>query len=206
MSHPIKNIATILAVVLIVPLFGACGTLNEYVEMARAHTLSKQYLGALDEWTRERTVYSEFSTRAKMVATLKSPEFMKEWLMEYGRIYLVESTTTEAAHPALTAAADTAEFLLYVYVPERESIDLAKPDSIWKPVLFDAGGNRYEPLEIRELRDASPMITEFYPYANPYYGKIYLLKFDGAALGINPTELPVTLVVTSVIARVELVW
>ncbi len=187
-------------------LAGGCAQLHDYVEMARPRTLSIEYREALDGWTRERTVYSEFSTRAKIVATFKSPEFMEAWLAEYRRVYLVESDEKGKTHPALESAKDMAEFLLYVYVPDREAIDLDKPDSAWNVILVDAKGDRYQPLEIRELRDVGPMITEFYPYANPYYGKIYLLKFDGAALGGEPTKLPVKLVVTGVVAQVELTW
>ncbi len=188
-------------------LVAGCAAFQEYVDIARSHTLSKQYQASLDEWTRERTVYSEFSTLAKMVATLKGPEFMEAWQAEYGRVYLVDqSPEAELPLSAAETSPEVAEFFLYVYVPERESIDLSEPDSAWRVVLFDAKGNRYEPREIRELRDPGPLVTEFYPYANPYYGKIYLVKFDGAALGKDPTELPVTLVVTGVIARAELTW
>ncbi|MDD5476474.1 MAG: hypothetical protein PHU03_08195, partial [Syntrophales bacterium] len=137
-----------------------CATIGEYAEIMRPQRLSREYLRSLDEWTRGKTVYSEFSTRAKMVSTLRGREFVQSYLEEYGRIYSVESGTDERKHPAIEAAAYATEFLLYVYVPDRQTIDLDRSDSVWKAFLLSSDGRRFEPLEIRELRDVSPLVTE----------------------------------------------
>jgi hypothetical protein len=206
--QPRHNTIVIIAALMSAAFFVAgCAVVKEYAELFRERSLSTEYIDALDEWTRKKTIYSELETRAKVAATFKSREFMKVWTAEYERIYLVDSDGSDVPAPAVEATAETTEFLLYVYASDRDAIDLARSGSAWKAVLIDAGGARYDPLEIRELQDAGPLVTEFYPYVNPSYGKIYLLKFDGEAAGAaEETKLPVTLVITSVIARAELVW
>ncbi len=200
---------TIIIAVLLATVFllAGCAVVREYAELFRERSLSAEYMNALDEWTRKKTIYSELETRAKVAATYKSREFMRAWTAEHERIYLVDSDGSGAPAPAVEATAGTTEFLLYVYAPDRDAIDLARSGSAWKVALIDAGGAAYDPLEIRELQDVGPLVTEFYPYVNPSYGKIYLVKFDGEAAGAaGETELPVTLVITSVLARAELVW
>lgn len=194
---------TSLLMVFLVLVLAGCTVVREYADIARTRDLAPQYRAALEEWTREQTVYSEFATRAKMAATFRSREFVDAYLEEYARLYQPDEENLAATRRAMESAGDPAEFLLYVYVPDRDAIDLDRRDSAWKAFMFTSGGERLEPLEIRELRNAGPRITEFYPYVNPAYGKIYLLKFDAAPGG---TELPVRLVVTGVIARVELLW
>ncbi|MCK9230981.1 MAG: hypothetical protein M0P18_09915 [Syntrophales bacterium] len=194
-----------ISLVLVLVLAG-CAVVGDYVDIARPRDFSPEYRAALQEWTRDTTVYSEFSTRAKMAATFRSRTFVDAYLAEYARLYRQDEQDLPAVRPAAEHAGDTAEFLLYAYVPDREAIDLDQPESVWRVFLVTPGGDRLNPRDIQELRDAGPGITEFYPYVNPAYGKIYLLTFDAAPLREGGTELPVTLVVTGVIARVELQW
>lgn len=200
------RIKTSLLMVFLVLVLAGCTTVREYADIARSRDLSPDYRATLEEWTREQTVYSEFATRAKMAATFRSREFLDAYLAEYKRLYQPDEPDLSATRRAMESDGAPAEFLLYVYVPDRDAIDLDRHDSAWKAFLLTPGDERFEPIEIRELRDAGPRITEFYPYVNPAYGKIYLLKFDAALTGTGGTELPVRLVVTGVIARVELVW
>lgn len=193
------------AMAFLVLSLAGCTTVREYADIARSRDLSPEYRSALAEWTREQTVYSEFATRAKMVATFRSREFMEAYRAEYARVFQPgdeELPTTRAGE----SAGDLVEFLLYVYVPDRDAIDLDRRDSAWRAFMFTSGGELLEPVEIRELRNVGPRITEFYPYVNPAYGKIYLLKFDAPPGQTGVTELPVRLVVTGVIARIELLW
>lgn len=183
-----------------------CATVGDYADIIRPRALSQEYLQALDSWTREQTVYAEFATRARMVATLRGREFVEASLAEYERIYLVDRERRDRPHPAMDGLKDFTEILLYVYMPDRAAIDLDRRDSIWRAFLFSADGTRYEPREIREIRDVTPLVTEFYPYVNPAHGKTYRLSFDAEAAGASETVLPMKLVVTSVVARIELLW
>lgn len=102
-------------------------------------------------------------------------------------------------------ASDFTEFYFYAYIPDKDSNDFSKSNSIWKVYLIDGNGNRMEPLEIRQIEKITPVIEEFFPYVNRYYGKFYTLRF--APLKDQPAEKgKCTIVFTSVIAKIELKW
>ncbi len=182
-------------------LLCGCAALGEYVDIVRPVTLSKDYRRALDKWTREKTAYSEFETRVKIVATWKHREFNDAYWTEYARFYDLSASERRARQDA--AHSDATEFLFYAYTPDREANTFAHYGSIWKIFLIDGKGNRHEPREVREIREVSPLMVHFYPYVQPSYGKAYRLAFSPASVAGTGDA---TLVFTSVLARVELVW
>ncbi len=182
-----------------------CSHIQEYVDIAKDETVSKEYLDILKKWTRDETEYSQFETRARIAATYKSKEFEKAYIEEYSRIYeLSDVEKREREKTVLGLSSDFTEFLFYAYIPEKESNDFARTDSIWKVFISDGKGGKVYPVEIREIEKITPIVDELFPYIKKYYGKFYTLKFSPL---VPPFEQQtVTLVFTSVLGKVELDW
>jgi hypothetical protein len=211
------------ALFLLTGLFG-CAHVQEYVDMARSDSLSAEYVEALNTYTQEKTVYSEFETRIRVVATWKSREFRDAYRSEYARLYdlpasagdemrgiRADSSLTERQGSSSTerqgSSSELSEFLFYAYVPDRQSNDFSKADSLWKVFCVQGGGQRVEPLEIREI-ETTPLVTKFFPYVKPY-GKFYSVQFPLESPSQREDGLDKTgptLVVTGIPGKVELKW
>ncbi len=187
-----------------------CSTVHEYANMARDEGIpSKQYLETLNHWTRDRIVYSEFETKTRIAATLRSREFVEAYQKEYARIYDLGSPGAKKAADLQVQANDQfLEFYFYAYVPDRDNNDFAKANSIWKIYLVDAGGALVQPSDLREITKVTPVIEQFFPYVNRYHGKFYSLRFPAASSGTAKGGTPETIrvIFTSVLAKVELEW
>ena len=194
-----------LAAFFVLFVFCGCGEVREYVNMAADRDLSPVYFQALNAWTREQTVYSQFETRIRVAATLQSPEFRKAYVQEYARNHDWGQEAIRTREEARESTArDFLEFKLYVYTPEKADNDLEGPRSIWTVLLVDGQGRKTTPLEIRRIDDLTATTLAFYPYILPYYGIFYSVKFHSPAEGRALT--PLRLVLTSVKGRVELAW
>ncbi|MDD5723670.1 MAG: hypothetical protein PHY29_08035 [Syntrophales bacterium] len=185
-----------------------CASVQEYVEIARGDAISGEYFDTLNKYTQEKTLYSEFETRIRVVATWKSREFTDAYLSEYAGYYLLTSADRDERRDILSgASSDIREFLFYAYVPDRESNDFSKADSIWKVFSFRKGEKRVDPLEIREI-EAGPLVTKFFPYVKPY-GKFYSVKFPTSPRsgeGGTVAQGGPILVFTGVLGKVDLRW
>jgi len=182
-----------------------CSTVHEYASMARDEGIpSKQYLEALNHWTRDRIVYSEFETKARVAATLRSREFVEAYQKEYARIYdLGAPGANQAPDLQVQGSAEFLEFYFYAYVPDRDNNDFAKANSIWKIYLVDANGKLVQPVDLREITKVTPVIEQLFPYVNRYHGKFYSLKFPASKVG-KPE--PIRVIFTGVLAKIELEW
>ncbi len=202
-----KTLRIVLIMFFLVGIFG-CSYVKEYIEIADNDTISGEYFNVLNKCTREKTLYSEFETSISVVATWKNREFMDAYLSEYSRLYLLTDADKEQRREILSdTSSGLREFLFYAYIPDRDTNDFSKPDSIWKVFSFGEGGKRLEPLDIREI-DSTPLVTKFFPYVKPY-GKFYSVKFSNPTLsGKNdpvPTDGP-ALIFTGVLGKIELEW
>lgn len=183
----------------------SCSQVKEYVDIAKDETISKEYLNVLETWTRDKTVYSQFETRAHIVATYKSREFNEAYLAEYSRIYqLTESEREKKKEVQVELTSDFEEFLFYAYIPDKDSNDFSKADSIWKIFLIDEKGSKVYPLEVRKIEDVTPLVYELFPYIQRHYGMFYSLKFSPFPALSKPERLH--LVFTSVLGRIDLEW
>jgi len=198
-----KRVWGVLLILLMICL--ACSEVKEYINIVKDENISKEYFSALNKWTRDKTEYSQFETRAHIVATYKTSEFSEAYLAEYSRIYLLmdsEKKTKQELHVDL--ASDFEEFLFYAYIPEKDSNDFSKAGSIWKIFLADKKGSRVYPIEVRKIEKITPVIVEFFPYINQHHGMFYSLKFSPFPSSFETGQLK--LVFTSVLGRVELEW
>jgi len=180
----------------------SCSEVKEYVNIAKDEHISKEYIAALDTWTRDKTVYAQFETRVRIAATYKSTEFKDAYLTEFSRVYLLTDSEIKVRRAGLVeVASDFEEFLFYAYIPEKDANDFAKPRSIWKVFLVDSEGKRYYPIELRHIEKITPVIEEFFPYVKRHYGKFYSVKFA-------PFDTPgkLNLIFTSTAGKVELTW
>ncbi|MEA1971353.1 MAG: hypothetical protein U9N37_07055 [Thermodesulfobacteriota bacterium] len=202
-----KTLRVVLIMFFLVGIYG-CSYVKEYIEIAENDTISAEYFDTLNRYTREKTVYCEFETSIRIVATWKSREFTDAYLSEYSRLYLLTAADKEQRRAILSdTSSDLREFLFYAYIPDRESNDFSKPDSVWKVFSSGEGGKRLEPLDIREI-DSTPLVTKLFPYVKPY-GKFYSVKFPKSpssdkgdtAAGDRPE-----LVFTGVLGKIELKW
>lgn len=201
-----KALKIVLIMSFLMGIFG-CSHVKEYIEIAENDTISGEYFDTLNRYTREKTVYCEFETSIRIVATWKSREFADAYLSEYSRLYLLTATDKEQRRDILfDTSSDLREFLFYAYIPDRKSNDFSKPDSVWRVFSFGEGGNRLEPLDIREI-DSTPLVTKFFPYVKPY-GKFYSVKFpkSPSSKGDTVPEGGSELVFTGVLGKMELKW
>ncbi|MBW2636795.1 MAG: hypothetical protein JRC86_04610 [Deltaproteobacteria bacterium] len=183
-----------------------CAYLEDYLEIAEGNTISEKYLTALEGSTQQKTVYAEFETRARIVATYKSEAFIDALRNEYSRIYQSSREDERVGKDIFGHSEDGfEEFLFYASLPEGDANDFAREDSIWDTFLLSETEERFYPDEIREVTAITPIITKFFPYVNPYYGKFYSVKFTRPEKGIGESQR-LTLVFASVLGRVELTW
>jgi hypothetical protein len=183
----------------------SCSQVREYADIARDSHISEAYLSVLEKWTSETTVYREFETKVHIAMTYKGEEFNDAYSREYSRIHgLTEQERQTRAMLTRDLSADFDEFLFYAYIPENDSNDFAKSDSIWKIFLIDGSGAKTGPLEVRKFEKITPVIMEFFPYINPHYGMFYSLKFPAHEMVSGGTDMKI--VFTSVIGRVEFEW
>ncbi|HOO90618.1 MAG TPA: hypothetical protein PLA74_07315 [Syntrophales bacterium] len=202
-----KTVKLVLLLFFLMGISG-CSHVKEYIEIARDDVISDRYLDMLNRYTQEKTVYNAFETTIRIVSTWKNREFTNAYLSEYSRLYLLTGTDKEKRSEILSdASSDFREFLFYAYIPDRESNDFSKPESVWKIFSYDDGEERLEPLDIREI-NTTPLVTKLFPYVKPY-GKFYSVKFPlhppsnqvDTALGKGPK-----LIFTGVLGKIELQW
>jgi len=198
-----KRVWGVLLILLMICL--ACSEVKEYIDIVKDESISKEYFSALNTWTRDKTVYSQFETRAHIVSTYKSSEFDEAYLSEYSKVYLLTDSEKKTKQELrVDLGSDFEEFLFYAYIPEKDSNDFSKAGSIWKIFLVDEKGSRVYPIEVRKIEKITPVIVKFFPYVNQHHGMFYNLKFSPFPSSFETQRLK--LIFTSVLGRVELEW
>jgi hypothetical protein len=199
-----KRWGTLVICTLCLTGIAACSHVRGYLDMASEKGMSKAYLQVLQQWTRSQIVYSQFETKVHIKATFRSPEFNGAYLQEYTRIYQLSDDERKKREEMQTAAAsEFTEFIFYAYIPNRAENDFDRRGSIWSIFLINGKGERFAPAEVRRIDPVTPVVTEFFPYVNPYYGIAYWLRFSQPQKN-GRGDGPLKLVFTSVIGKVEL--
>jgi glycerophosphoryl diester phosphodiesterase len=164
--------------------------------------MSEEYLQVLGRWTREKIIYSQFDTQAHIIATLRSPEFNRAYLLEYARIYQLGADELKN-HEAMRAASEFTEFIFYAHIPDRTENDFDRRGSIWSIFLVNSKGEKISPVEVRRVDPVTPVVTGFFTYIKPHYGISYWLRFP-LLEKIGSVDGTLKLVFASVIGKVEL--
>jgi len=204
-----NKIQRIAAFVLLLSIIG-CSHVGNYLDVAKDKGISKGYLEVLNHWTRKETVYSQFETKVQITATYKGDDFNRAYNAEYARIYYLtdaEKKSREDMQSGFTR--ESREFFFYAAMAKKDTNDFDRPNSIWTIFLTDEKGNQIKPLEVRRIERITPLMEEFYPYINKYYGNCYSLKFPLAVVE-GKTDADVTksmkILFTSVLGKAELSW
>lgn len=176
--------------------------LGEYKEMVKKKGLSGKYLETIKKWSREKTVYDEFSTRFYIAATYRSEEMIRVFLDEQARLlHLDDTEKNRRAEIQRNVSSEYTSFFFYAYTEDRQANDFSERGSMWRVYLLSAKGNKINPVEIRAVDKITPEIEVFYPYVNRYYGRCYNVKFPRQG-----EDDVLTLVFTSVLGRADLSW
>ena len=181
--------------------------LENYIDIAKSKGISSDYLNALAKWTKKTVIYSEFETRALVIATYRGQEFRQAYDREYNRLYAVTPQEQDRRNQIKEElASEYTEFFFYAYNPEPDTLDFSKANSIWKIFLINGQGDRMEPVEIRQITKITPLIEQFYPYVNPYHGKFYSIKFPPSKSLTQGRQADWKLVFTGVLGKLEVSW
>ncbi len=199
------KLASIAVLILIV---AGCSHVESYLDVAKDKGISKTYLDSLNSWTRREIVYSQFETKIQISATYKGHAFNKAYLEEYASVYkLTEAEKKRREDTQAGFSSEYREFIFYASLPDKEANDFEKHNSVWSVFLIDENGKRKEHIEIRKIEKISPVMEEFFPYINKYYGTCYVIKFPPASDGKTDEAVrPIKLVVTGVLGKIELSW
>jgi hypothetical protein len=197
------------ALLLLLSVFG-CSHVDKYLDVAKDKGISKTYLDVLNRWSRKETLYSQFETKVQITATYKNDEYNRAYSAEYARVYYLtdaERKTRDELQSGFTR--ESREFFFYAAMAAKERNDFDRPNSIWTIFLIDEQGNQIQPLEVRRIERITPLMEEFYPYVNKYYGNCYSLKFPipatGGKTGLDVAK-PMKIVFSSVLGKAELAW
>ncbi len=184
----------------------ACSQVQGYLDVVSDKGISKSYVQELKRWTRSQKAYSRFETKAHIEATLRSHDFNRSYVEEYSRIYQLNTDERKKMEVTLTAAAsEFTEFIFYAYVPNKMENDFDRRGSVWSIFLVNGKGEKIAPIEVKRLDPVTPVVAEFFPYINPYYGVAYRLLFS-QQLKDGHGDGPLKLVFTSVIGKVDLAF
>jgi hypothetical protein len=172
-----RSVLYLCAAILSLSMVG-CSHFEGYLDVIREKGLSDEYQTVLARWTRSQTIYSEFETKARITATYESPEFVNANLKEFSRMYhLRDEEVKKRAEVTREKSSAARGFVFYAYIPEKKFNDFDKRESLWTVFLVNEKGERIDPVELRRIEPLSPVITEFFPYVNPYYGIAYRVRF-----------------------------
>jgi len=162
-------------------------------------------------WTQEGRIYRGLSTKLISKATFKSAIFRQAYATEYARLYKLQGPEYDKlVADQQKEAADYLDFVIAVYVPEKQWDDFSKDSSMWKIYMTRDNVEQIRHLEIRKLKTKDPITAYFYPYLTTWKS-VYFVRFPmtDPKTGnhyTNDIHDPVTLVMTSVIGSVEFKW
>lgn len=181
----------------------SCHHLENYWDMTREKGVSQQYLDTLRSVTRQGSLYSQLETKVHLTVTRKNESFLSAYVEEYARIYRLSPEERHRMFNLQQAIlTDFDEYFVFAAMPDREANDFDKPKSIWGIFLLTEDGKSVKPVEVRRIEKVTPLLEQFYPYVNKYYGVCYLMKFPKLAT----SERSVRLLFTSVLGEVTLRW
>lgn len=199
-------------IIFLLNIIVGCSHVESYLDVAKDRGISREYLDILNRWTKKETLYSQFETKVQISATLKSGAFNMAYTDEYARVYYLTVEEIKRREDMQSGfARDFTEFFFYASMSRKEANDFDRPNSSWAIFLVDEKGHRTAPLEVRKIEKITPLMEEFFPFINQYYGICYSLKFPpppSVADRATPVDMPwpTKLIFSSVLGKIELIW
>lgn len=162
------------------------------------------YLDSLERWTVTKKVYHDLETRLIVSATYHSGAFRSDYVDEYARRYLLDtSEREEMLRKSLKEAERFHEFVFAAYTPESRWNDFSRRQSSWRLRLYDDQGNAVEPLVVTKPKQDDPLLRAFYPYFT-LWSRFYVVKFPRE--GLSPETKTLKLQMTSALGAAEMTY
>lgn len=166
------SLARVLAAMAAFAVFAACGRFAGSIHTAKPFASSGSSYGkSLEKSTRRAELYEGVGTVAKCWATWKSLKFREALVAARNKAY-GSNDGRDSAEPE----SGEIDFHLALYSPEKEMVDLASENSIWRVTLELPDGQTIAPIQIQDVpKNVSNSIE--YPYVTPWTRE-YSLKFN----------------------------
>jgi hypothetical protein len=148
------------------------------------------YRQARSDWTRSKRVYSEIELQAAVHAILKTAQFRRQYVEEFGRMFAL-SAQEKATMMANELADARTNYVVVVLVsaPNVPRNDLARSAGIWRIKLANRKGDVVEASQIRELNFQNPTWRALYP-ALTIHHRIWEIRFPKVAASGKPLVHP----------------
>ena len=185
-------------------LFSGCETVKTSYENYRL-TTSGPYMNALHRWTGKTAVYRGFETILLVTGTYKSKDLRQAYVHRYAQANHLDAQSKSVMLTEEIARGESEyEFIVSVYSPEKQKVELSSPRSLWRVYLdLGSGDSQVPPIEIRNLGKERNRIEAYYPYISPW-AEVYSIRFKAADPPESRTQL--SLVLTGVKGKAELVF
>ncbi len=167
------------------------------------------YVKARDHWTQDTELYEDFESRIFIDATLKTEDFRREYVKEYGRIFaLPEARQQTMLDAELAEAKDQWVIVAAIFVNKIQWDKFDPAKGIWEVRLESSDGRRGRLIKAKKHDTDNPTWKALYPYLGPH-DSLWEFRFertdeDGAPLVASGEE--VTLVIAGAPGRVDLTW
>lgn len=185
------------------------GLPEQFTQVVSGQAVSQQadYSKALKAWTRSASIYHKLDTELIVTATYQSRAFRRAYLRAYARSYLLDAKQRQKLRSSQEAQARRFhEFFLSAYIPDSQWNDLASPRSCWRLYLEVNQTVRLRPVDIRQIKKVTPLVSSFYPYVRPWE-RVYKVRFDAEEKQGGEFELrTLSLVITGPRGKARMTW
>lgn len=167
-----------------------------------SHDISDNFIQVVKEWTRSKVLYKKFDTILVIDALYKSPLFKAAFIDQIAASKLLTDIEKEKL---IDKKGKYLEFLIAVYTGDEEWNDLDKEDAEWTIILEDKNGNLLRPKAVETIKHTDIPLQDLYTFITPWK-RLYTVKFDRKEVAVDTNSTHITLFVSSIMGRVELVW
>lgn len=166
----------VLGLVAVLLLVSACsGIKTSYQNYRRAR--QGDYFQAVQRYSAYGSVYRGFETVLLVHGTYRSAAFREAYAAKYAADHrLGDADRRRLVEEETAAARKEFEFILAAYAPEKDTILLHSPRSLWTIYLEDDTGRRLSPNDVRGLERDRLRIEEYFPYITPWQ-ELYRVRF-----------------------------
>lgn len=167
------------------------------------------YVKARDHWTQDEELYEDFESRIFIDATLKTEDFRREYVKEYGRIFALPETRQQTMLDAELAEHKEQWVIVAAIFVNKIQWDYFDPaKGIWEVRLENNEGKRGRLIKAKKHDTDNPTWGALYPYLKPH-DSLWEFRFermdeDDKPLVASGGELH--LVIAGAPGRVGLTW
>jgi hypothetical protein len=203
-----KKYFFIVALLLLWP--AGCAKLGRFVDSTNRY-YTNDYKKICTKWTREARIHRGLEVDLIVSATFKSQEFRAAYAREYAAAYQLTTDDAECLPDDQTeGAAESLEFFVATFVPEKKWDEFDKYDSVWKIYFLNDNNDRVVPMEVRRLKGKAAIASHFFPYVTPWKS-LYTVRFprhlpEKGLPVVGDDTKTIRLVITGVLGTAEMTW